>query len=162
MNKVNDVVIEGARIGFKNFSGKGGKFNIEGNRNFTIFLEPDLASKLLSEGWNVKIIKSSIDDSEQAILQVKVSYGNYPPKIILISSKGRTPISEENCSLLDYGEFSNIDLIIRPYTWEVNGKNGIKAYLKTMYITLKEDPLELKYSEGPDSALSILQESASN
>ena len=156
--KKNDIIIENARIGFKNFSGKAGKFNPEGNRNFTIFLEPELAQVLLEEGWNVKILKSNIDDSEQPILQVKVSFSHMPPKIILISSKGQTPLNETSVSLLDYGEYNNIDLIVRPYNWDVNGKSGIKAYLKTMYITLDEDPLELKYSDGPDSALSILQE----
>lgn len=160
--KKNDVVIENARIGFKNFSGKGGRFNPEGSRNFTVFLEPELADILIEEGWNVKTIVSKIDESEQAILQVKVSFGSAPPKIVLITSKGRTTLNETNVSLLDYGTFTNIDLIIRPYNWEVNGKTGIKAYLKTMYVTLDEDPLELKYSEGPDSALSILQQDADN
>ena len=48
---------------------------------------------------------------------------------------------------LDWVDILNVDLIVRPYEWTVNGKSGVKAYLQSIYVTIEEDPLELKYSE---------------
>jgi len=41
--------------------------------------------------------------------------------------------------------------MITPYHWEVNGKVGIKAYLKKMFLILEEDKLEKKYAEPTPS-----------
>ena len=48
---------------------------------------------------------------------------------------------------MDYAEIQNVDLIIRPYTWDVSGRRGIKAYLKKLYITVVQDDLEMKYRD---------------
>ena len=48
---------------------------------------------------------------------------------------------------LDWVDILNVDLIVRPYEWTVNGKSGVKAYLQSIYVTIEEDPLEIKYSE---------------
>ena len=149
----NNITIENARIGFRNFSGKEGKYNPAGKRNFCVFLEKDLAETLEEDGWNVRYLRPREDDEEpQAYLQASVAFGNVPPKIIMISSRGKTPIGEDEVNILDWAEIANVDLILRPYNWEVNGKSGVKAYLKAMYVTIAEDEFESKYSDVPDSA----------
>lgn len=153
----NNIMMEDARIGFRNFSGKEGKFNPAGKRNFCVFIEEDLGKKLESDGWNVRWLQPKEEgDDVQGYLQVSVSYDNIPPKIVLITSKGKTVLDDETVSLLDWVEIKNVDLIIRPYNWSVNGKSGVKAYIKSLYITLMEDVFEQKYLDVPDTAMKAL------
>lgn len=148
----NNIVIENARIGFRNFSGKEGKFNPAGKRNFCWFIDDvGLAERLKEDGWNVKELRPREEgDSPQAYLQVAVNYENRPPKIVIVTSKGKNVVSEEEVGMLDWAEISNVDLIITPYNWEFNGKTGVKAYTKSMYITIEEDEFEQKYADTPN------------
>ncbi len=154
----NNIAIEDARIGFRNFSGKEGKFNPAGRRNFCVFLEEDLARTLEKDGWNVRWLQPREEqEAEQGYLQVAVSYDNIPPKIILMSSKGKNILDADSVGLLDWAEIAEIDIIIRPYNWAMhegtkNEKRGVKAYIKSMYVTLSEDEFEKKYFDVPDSA----------
>lgn len=151
MKKPN-LVIENAQIQFRNFSGKSGNFNPEGNRNFCVFLDKDIANQLKEDGWNVKWLKPRDEgDEPQAYLQVTVKYTNVPPKIVLVTSRGKSIVGEEEVKLLDTAEIEKADLTITPYEWEFNGKSGIKAYLKTLYVTIAEDEFESRYSNVPDS-----------
>lgn len=154
-----NIVIENARIGFRNFSGKEGKYNPAGRRNFCVFLEPDLGNELSEDGWNVRWLKPRDEDEEpQAYLQVAVNFNNIPPKVILVTSRGKNVLQEEQVGMLDWVEIVNVDLVVRPYNWDVNGKQGVKAYLKSMYVTIEEDEFESKYYDVPDSAASIVVE----
>jgi len=153
LKKVSNIAIEDAKIGFRNFSGKEGKYNPAGNRNFTVFLEPDLAKQLKEEGWNVRWLNpKDPDDDPQGILQVKVAFGNFPPKIILISGDKQSALNEENVNILDWADLETIDIQITPYSYNINGREGLKAYLKTLYAVLREDVFAKKYEVAPDSA----------
>lgn len=147
MNKrIDNIVVENARLIFKNFAGEESKFNRAGNRNFCVILDGDSAEDLRQMGWNVKALRPREDEDEPTYyLQVAVAFGNFPPKVIMISGKTKTVLDEESIDTLDYAEIANVDLIIRPYHWEVNGKEGIKAYLKTMYVTIEQDVFAGKY-----------------
>lgn len=149
-----NINISNARIGFRNFSGKEGQYNPAGNRNFVVFLENIAEAKdLEAEGWNVRWLKPrDAEEEEQPILSVKVAFGSYPPKIVLVTRKGLSQIGEDELSILDWADIKSVDLTVRPYNYEVQGKKGVKAYLKTMYITLQEDMFEAKYINPPDSA----------
>jgi hypothetical protein len=156
-----NIVIENARIGFRNFSGKAGQFNPEGRRNFCVFLDNDLGKVLVDDGWNVKYLQPKDEaDEPTPYLQVAVSYDNVPPKIILVTSKKKTVLHEETISILDWAEISNVDIIIRPYNWEVRGTHGVKAYVKSMYVTIVEDEFESKYRDVPDSAINSIDNDA--
>lgn len=141
--------IENAHIMFKNFSGKGDQFNRAGDRNFCVRIDdPDFARQLRNEGWNVKQLRLRDDDEEGTYyLQVKVSYKVIPPKVYMIAGKKKTLLDEEAINTLDFAEINTSDLIITPYNWEINGKKGVKAYLKTAYVTIEQDAFAAKYAE---------------
>lgn len=148
--KDNTVLMEGVRIIFRNFSGKEGQYNREGDRNFAVLLDDKVANEMGEDGWNVKWLQPRSEeegDTPQAYLPVSVNFKGRPPRIVLITSRGRTNIDEHGIEMLDWVDIINVDLIVRPYEWTVNGKSGIKAYLQSIYITIEEDPLEVKYSE---------------
>jgi hypothetical protein len=150
MPQDNTVIMEGVRIVFRNFAGKEGQYNREGDRNFAVLLDDTVANQMAEDGWNVKWLRpreEDEDESPQAYLQVSVSYKGRPPRVVLITSRGRTNLDEHSIEMLDWADIQNVDLIVRPYEWTVNQKSGIKAYLQSIYVTIEEDPLERKYAE---------------
>ena len=152
----NNITIEGARIKYRNFAGKEKQFNPVGRRNFCLILDDETAEVLAKDGWNVKP-----DEYDGHTLQVAVEYKNYPPKIVQISGNNQTILTEKQVGLLDDAEILNIDLIVRPYNYNVNGKAGVKAYCKTMYVTIQED-FGGKYSSIPYSEEDVAMEEQMN
>jgi hypothetical protein len=148
---VNTFLIEGARIIFRNFSGKEGMYNREGDRNFAVLLDDVTAEEMAKDGWNVKWLKSRDEgEPEQAYLTVAVNFKGRPPRVVMITSRGRNQLSEDMVDVLDWADIRSCDMILRPYEWTVNGKSGVKAYLQSLYATIEEDALELKYADVED------------
>ena len=51
----NILIMENAKIIFRNFQGLESKFNREGNKNFCLLIEDGaLADRLLQDGWNIQ------------------------------------------------------------------------------------------------------------
>ena len=144
----NNVIMENVRIIFRNFTGKEGMYNREGDRNFAVLLDDPIAHAMHEDGWNVKWLKSREEgEPEQAYLQVSVNFKGRPPRIVMVTSRGRTNLHEDEVELLDWADIRNVDMIIRPYEWAVNNKTGVKAYLQSIFVTIEEDALELKYAD---------------
>jgi hypothetical protein len=146
----NTVLMEGVRIIFRNFAGKEGQYNREGDRNFAVLLDEKVASAMAEDNWNIKWLRPRSEEEQeepQAYLPISVNFKGRPPRIVLITSRGRTNLDEDSVETLDWADIINVDLIVRPYEWVVNDKSGVKAYLQALYVTIEEDPLEIKYAE---------------
>lgn len=157
----NDTLLmEDAQILFRNFAGAEKTFNSAGDRNFCVLLNPRLADKLRAEGWNVKTLKAREEGEEpQPYLQVAVNYKKgRPPRCVMITSRGRTDLGADEVEIFDWADIKKVDLILNPYPWDVNGNKGVKAYLKSIFVTLNEDELELKYADVQDASAGVHDE----
>lgn len=149
---VKTFMVEDARLVFRNFSGKEGQYNREGDRNFSVILDDEAAKLMLKDGWNVKYLASrEEEEADTPYIQVAVNFSNRPPRVVMITSTGRTNLHEDTVSVLDWADIRTCDLIARAYDWTVNGKSGTKAYLQSMFITIEEDELERKYALQDDN-----------
>jgi len=146
-----NVTLENVTIAFRNFAGKEDAYNREGDRNFAILLEEDRAQELAEAGWNVKRLKPRDDDEfGTPYLQVAVSYKNRPPRIGMVTSKGLTYLGEGEVEMLDWVDIETADVTLNPYEWAINGKTGVKAYVKSLFIKIEEDYLQLKWTNFVD------------
>lgn len=143
----NNLLIENARIAMRNFSGRPGKYNAAGVRSFGVILDYDQGVRLQSEGWKVRWLHNDDVDQDTPFIPVAVSFSNYPPTIVQITSRGKTYLEEDMVGILDRAEIRQCDILLRPYNWEVRGETGVKAYLKSMYVTIEEDELAAKYAD---------------
>lgn len=142
--QVNDT-----RIIYRNFRGEGSKFNREGDRNFAMIIPTqDLADELISRGWNVKI-KESREEGEEPFmyLPIKVKFNDRGPQIYLVTGNRTNRLDEDVVSILDDIDIRSVDLDIRPYDWEVNGKTGRTAYLQAMEVTQGIDRFAARMAE---------------
>ena len=147
------IIVEGARIKFKNFAGEARQYNPAGQRNFVLCLPDELAQQLTAEGWNVKWKPGRHpEDPDEAQLVVKVKYNesgdgrSRDPITYLVQGRRKIALDGRTVGVLDRLAPLNIDLVVRPYVWDINGNVGITAYLDEIYYTAVEG-LSSKYAD---------------
>lgn len=142
--------IDDARLVYRNFSGEASKFNREGDRDFSVVIpDPDLAQELRDRGWNVKIKQPREDgDMPFMTMKVKVKFNDRGPNVYLQSGDGKpVQLDEESISCLDNVDIARVELDIRPYDWEVNGKAGRTAYLQSMLVVQDVDRFAARFND---------------
>lgn len=141
--------IDEARIIYRNFSGAPSKFNREGDRNFAVVInDEEIKDALIEEGWNVKI-KAPREEGDEPFmyLPVKVKFNERGPKVYLKSGKATNRLDEESIDCLDHVDIVSVDMDIRPYDWEVQGKTGRTAYLQSIWVTQEVDRFADRFAE---------------
>lgn len=155
----DNALIENVQLAFRNFAGKLGKYNNEGDRNFCVLLDEQTAAQMDEDGWNIKYLEPrDPEDERQAYIRVKIKYNFREPNIYMVGSKNKTRLDQDSIEVLDYMDLKFSDIIIRPYNYEVNGKTGVTAYLETIYANIQEDELYQKYYDVPDSTQNTMLE----
>lgn len=144
--------IDDARLIYKNFSGVGSKFNRDGDRNFAVVIEnEEMKDALVEAGWNVKIkAPRDEDDTPLMYLPVKLKFSDRGPNIYLKTGTAINRLDEQSVGCLDNIYILGVDLDIRPYDWEVNGKTGRTAYLQSIHVTQEVDRFAERYADEFD------------
>ena len=150
--------IDDASITYKNFSGRAGKFNREGERSFSLILDDqEIIDALLKDtnkygvAWNVRIKPPREEGEEQFVhLPVKVKFNDYGPAVYLKTGDAVNKLDEESISCLDNIDILAVDLDIRPYDDVINGKPYRSAYLKSIHVTQNVDRFAARYAERND------------
>lgn len=150
MNGLDNIIIEDAKIFWKNLSGAPDKFNSQGgNRTFCVWI-PSLedAQALLDIGWPIKYSQPRDEQEDpRPYLKVKATYGKVPPNIYICNKHNKTLLDSSTVGIIDNAEIKRVDVEIRPYCYEnIAGKSGISAYVKTMYVTIQDDPFADRYT----------------
>lgn len=165
----NILEIDNARIIFRNFRGEGSKYNKEGDRNFALVISggvlddgrdrrevtaEEMADALMNDvnrfgaGWNVKIKAPREEGDEPFIyLPVKVKFNDRGPAVYLKSGRNQIKLTEETVAMLDDIDILSVDMDIRPYDDEINGKPFRSAYLQSIFVTQEFDRLAARFAE---------------
>ena len=170
----NVLEINDARICFRNFKGAADKYNKEGDRNFALIIAggtlddgkriqdltaEEMAEALMSDtnrfgvGWNVKIKAPREEGDEPFIyLPIKVKFNDRGPTAYLRSGRNRVKLNEGTVDMLDDIDIANVDLDVRPYDDEINGKPFRSAYLQSIFVTQEIDRFAARFAEeeGPE------------
>ena len=141
--------IDDARIIYRNFAGAGSKYNREGDRNFAVIIpEKEMANALIAEGWNVKIKPPRDEDDDPFMfLPIKVKFNDRGPNAYLQTGAKMNRLDEESIACLDDVDIISVDMDVRPYDWEVNGKEGRTAYLQSIKVVQEVDRFAARYAE---------------
>ena len=164
-DNTENLAIENAEIIFRNFRGIDRGYNPKHEKSFSLLIKEDRfdVKAMAKDGWNVKPLKPREgfeDEPTNYHLSVTVRWDKFPPKIYLVTKVSRddekpryrkTMLDEETSFMIDTAEIANVNVeISHGRTYEFNGKVGIKAYLKTMYIELVEDRFDGLYDFEDD------------
>lgn len=147
---VPKVTLRHVQIGrgsFRNFSGTKTKYNKNGKRLISLFLDDDTANAMKEEGWNIKYYIPRVDDEEEArepipFIEAELRYDNYPPDVTLEIGGNKQTLDEDDLVnlKLDQADIVDVDVRLSPYTWiNDDGESKVKAYVDRLRIRMEDD-----------------------
>ena len=150
MPRVNDINITEGQIAYSNFAGRPTPYKPEGGvRTVTFVMPENIVDDLMRDGWKVR--KQEFEDGSyryllEATFLFRTREGKLrDPKIFIVKKDGFIHVTEEIADTLDHAEIVSADAVIGAYYYDYAGKQGIKAYINSLYLTIKENPIDEKY-----------------
>lgn len=137
---MRSLVIKDAEIYFKNFRGKELPYNPGGKRMFCVRIDGRKAKKLKKEGWAIKEMYINKSQTKKRWYLPVTIYDTWADtalnsRVFAIIRSGDlhlcNQLSHRSMGLLDIAKIINSRMVIRGYEWNIRGKQGIKAYLRT-------------------------------
>lgn len=118
------VVLKNVKIGYRNFSGRPSRYNLEGNRNFFVIITEKQMEELKSIGCSVKVFRNK-DGGEIYGLMIRVlgpsnkllsSFPSLKPDItVKIKGQKDVPIDLDKINVMDsltiYGANLTINIV---------------------------------------------------
>lgn len=151
------ITFRHAQIIYRNFTGRPGPYNEEGERSFAILLDEELAKGLVDRGLNIKPRRKLDDDDEQMyFLPVAVSYRKRPPRVYMVTGDGdvmplrKTLLPEDMLEMMDNLELGEAHMVIALSNYDIRGTKGKKAYLQSFFGHVLMDELEQEYATVED------------
>ena len=153
----DELLIENAQIMYRNFAGNEGVYNPKGARNYSVRIDTlEEAQAIEALGWKVNYPKPREDGQPRdfaATMPVHLKYHPKiaPPRVKLLKRGGQVTIDEEAVDMMDFVSIEKVDMMLRPFHWkQPSGAEGVKNMCASIYITVREDELELKYGHLPE------------
>lgn len=141
-----------ARIVYRNFSGAVGKFNVNGERTFSVVIgngtldgkelsSDEICDELEKDGWHIKR-KPPVEDGEDPFntLSIKVKFmEGRNPAIYIDDGEITKQIGEDVIGMIDDLNITSVDMDVRPYHWEMGSNSGTTAYLQSICVMFQPD-----------------------
>lgn len=146
--------VDGKALIFRNFEGRAGTFNNEGDRSFCLVVDEETRDALENIGFNVRERRRQLDDGDEQItlyLPIKINFNSRrPPQINQVTSRGVTALDEDTVGSLDYAEIISAKISVNAYNWHYAGKEGWSAYLQELLVEIEDESFIGKYRSEHD------------
>lgn len=156
----NNLDLSNHRIFARDLDGsKAEKKGFARERSFLVALDPEEAASLEEEGWPVKFLPPKNDEEDGThFMKVKVGFGKIPPKIVVLNPVTRKKKALNENTVIELNWIYILDvpqMIVRPYNYNLRGREGTSVWLNSIYVTKRVDPFEEKFSDYADEDDSI-------
>lgn len=142
-NMGRNIAIDDCHICYKNLSGAKTMYNAEGDRNFHVVIDDvEQAEALKADGWNVKIREPKPELGQTEFfcsMPVKLKFNDRGPNVYLVTNGKQVILDPESVGCIDSMDIDHVDIDIRPFDWEMQGRSGRTAYASAMRVVQRID-----------------------